>query len=381
MKSMRIIVKGLLVGLIAGALLSSFTLISCKKEEKVIKIGAILPLTGNLAFLGEGEKNGLLLAKDHLQKTLPGYKIDLIIEDMKGNPKEAVSIANKLISINKVDFLFVSTTASCNAVAPLVDKAGIIMFAMTIDPFITQKSPNIYRVWVNSKQIWDMLSNYILKSGYKKIGLIRVDLEYGLMVKRILEENLKGKVKIVYDEPTKVGDRNYKDLLTRIKNVKVDAIAITEYSNDLVTLVKQMREYGIRTQLLGEVAWSADFVIKELGKLFEGEKDLVFVAPSFILGKNLNPRAQKFVDTYKRKYGKRPSWNEAYPYDAMLVLGEAIRKAGSLNVSKIKRELYNIQDFEGVTGKISMLKTGDAISEMSYLTFEKGKVKKIKGWK
>jgi branched-chain amino acid transport system substrate-binding protein len=78
-----------------------------EKEPKVYKIGAILPLTGNLAILGEPEKNGMSLAEEIInqQGGINGRPIKIIFEDSKGQPKEAVSIANKFINIDGIKII------------------------------------------------------------------------------------------------------------------------------------------------------------------------------------------------------------------------------------------------------------------------------------
>ncbi|RKZ22128.1 hypothetical protein DRQ18_03210, partial [bacterium] len=82
----RFKIKALSFGILAVFIATTLIVFpSCKKQEKVIKIGAILPLTGRTAFLGEGERNALLLAVEEINKEgINGKKIELIIEDSKG---------------------------------------------------------------------------------------------------------------------------------------------------------------------------------------------------------------------------------------------------------------------------------------------------------
>ena len=102
-------------------------------DSKVIKIGVIIPLTGTQAFAGEGLKDALILAQEDIanQKKLgKSFKYDykLIFEDVQLDPKLAISAANKLIDVDKVDVLLDAYAPIGNAVSSVAEKEVLIIF-------------------------------------------------------------------------------------------------------------------------------------------------------------------------------------------------------------------------------------------------------------
>jgi len=349
-----------------------FTQGCAKKESNIIKIGAILPLSGNLAFLGEGEKQGIELAVEFINQNggINGKKMQVIFEDSKAEPKTAATIANKLLSVDKCQYVFVSTTACSYSVAPIVNQSNALLFAMTIDPEIVNQSDKIFRVWISDAEEWELAANYAIQHNFNKIGLIRVNNEYGIRAKQTLIKYLKGKADIVFDETAPLGSTDYRDILLKLKEKNVDALACMIYPKDLIALIKQMNELKINPVLLGTVNFSFDFVRKAVGK---SVKRIIFGVPAFMLNLKTE-RGDKFVATFKEKYGKDPDWNAAYSYDNILVLAEAIKRAKSSDPQKVKKALLSIEEFPGVTGPITVHENGDTKTWLVLATYKNGEI-------
>jgi branched-chain amino acid transport system substrate-binding protein len=109
----------------------------------------ILPLTGNYAVIGEGEKKGIDMAVETLKQKFPGKKIEIIYEDYASETKNAVTAANKLISVDKVDAIITSTTAASEAVSPVVERAQKINFVISPDIEVVSKSQYNFRIYYN----------------------------------------------------------------------------------------------------------------------------------------------------------------------------------------------------------------------------------------
>ena len=101
-------------------------------EEGVIKIGVIAPLSGNLAFLGEGYKNAFLLAKEGLKNTR--YNYELIFEDDQMEPAKTATALQKLISIDQVNAVVSFTSGPANVISPIAEQNKIIHFGIATDP-------------------------------------------------------------------------------------------------------------------------------------------------------------------------------------------------------------------------------------------------------
>src|SRR6056297_2249153 len=129
-----------------------FGTIGCaKKEEDVIKIGAILPLTGSGAFLGIEEKNALKLFEEK--------KIEIDYFDSQGKGKNAITIFNQ--NLNKYDIFFVSQQSPVKSIIPISEKKKKILSAFTVNPDISDTENKLnytYRYCVSGKQEFQLIS-------------------------------------------------------------------------------------------------------------------------------------------------------------------------------------------------------------------------------
>ena len=110
-----------------------------EKTKEAIKIGAIAPLSGSVAFMGEGLRDAILMAKDDLGKTK--HKYEIIFEDGQLNPKDFATAANKLINIDKVNAI-IDITAAGNAVSPIAEQNKVIHFGIANDQNIAKGDYN-----------------------------------------------------------------------------------------------------------------------------------------------------------------------------------------------------------------------------------------------
>lgn len=374
--------KGLkkVLSLVVVLILLVGTSVYAQTEPETYKIGVILPLTGNLAFLGVGQKQGLELAVDHANDTLRmrGKSLKLFFGDSKGSNKEAVTLVNKMIATDDIKIFFVSLTGPVHAVAPIIDRIGGILFAFTLQPGITDISQNIFRVCVSGNQEWNMIADYCKNQSLGNIAMIVEANEYGMAARDIFIKEAQPTCNVLINkEYIQAGKRDFRDLLIPIKNAQEDlgAIILITHAPRLIQIIKQAREMGIQLEFIGNVNFTYEFVRKAISEIALGS---IFTTPLFgiVSQKGFQLR---FVDAYKAKYGKEPGWNEAYSYDNIIVLSEAIKRARSGKVQDFKQALYEIDNISGATGKISIKRNGDAKTEIHLARLgENGKIEIIK---
>jgi branched-chain amino acid transport system substrate-binding protein len=341
----------------------------------VFRIGAILPLTGRLAWLGTNEQDGLRLAVEHVNAQAvrtDATRFQVLYGDSKGDPKEAVALANRFVTIDKVNCLIVSGTAMVNAVLPIANERDVLMFGITLHPGITKKSKNLFRIYVSDDQEWKLLAGYINKSGIKAIGIFHINAEYGIDSRKVLEARLNPDIRTVYAEPYEIGQSDFRSILAKVKDKKVDAIVLMGYGSEYVPLLRQMKEMGIQAKILGNLDFVYDFVRKE--KTAQGA---IFTAPAFSFGES-GPLGKRFIETFRARFGREPSWDEAYCYDNILFLAEALRRARSFSTDDVKAALLGVREFQGASGKIIIQDNRDALTAMSLATLKNGSVVKIR---
>ena len=131
-------------------------LLGCtKNEENIIKIGAIVPLTGPFASYGEPVKNGMLLAVDEINNNggVKGKKIKLIIEDDAGNPTTAVNAFEKLAGTDKVPMILGPLSSGCSmATAPVAEKNKVVQLSTLAGiPDLSKAGDYIFRIYPSSE--------------------------------------------------------------------------------------------------------------------------------------------------------------------------------------------------------------------------------------
>lgn len=154
-------------------------------SKEPIKIGAILSITGPASFIGEPEKNTLLLLADQINKAggINGRPVQVIIEDSKSDETQAVLSAKKLIERDKVVAIIgPSTTGESMAVIPIVTQAKIPMISLAAGTAITE--PVSERYWIFKTAQYDRsaveaIYRYMQKKGIKKVGILTITTSFG----------------------------------------------------------------------------------------------------------------------------------------------------------------------------------------------------------
>lgn len=360
-----------LIAIIAVVLIGSLFLINgcAKKEPEAIKIGAILPLTGNLAFLGEPERNSLLLAQEDIKKE--NKLINLIIEDSKGNATDGISAMNKLFA-QGVKAVIVSTTGINRAVLPIVKQKKIIIFTQCMDPTITAESEYAFRIFPNYVTEQQLTIGYIKEKEYKSIALYFAN-SAGIKPESDAFKDYahKNGLKIVLEDTFEIGQKDFRSVLFKIKKLSPDALLILAYGDSYPPIFKQIRELNVKIPIMGNVAMEQAGATKFGTDIYEGA-----VFPSFSIAQE-NEQIKNFRNRYYEKFGTYPGGFLDYPYfyDAMKIISEALRSSHG-NVDK-GREILEIQTFKGMSGEIKFSADGDFSPPLVMAVYHSGKVEPI----
>ncbi len=363
--------KALSVVLILGLVLSLFT--GCaKKEPDVIKIGAIYPLTGDGAFYGENAKNALLLAKQIFvgENFLKDINWELIIEDSKSNPKDAVNAANKIIFKDKVKFI-IGDAMSSNflAIAPIAEKNKVIEIGQGSNPKISDAGDYIFRTWPSDELQGKVIAKFIEKNlNAKQIGILHIANEYGSGVADVVKKEYQGEIAMIEAYPSDT--RDFKDIIKKLMALKIDCLVLIPYVDELPTLFKQLNEYGWKIPIVGSEQLNTERVVKNPYISFT----VYYTYPLF--GTEENTEYKKFVEKYRDVYKKQPDIPADAVYDAIMLILKAIDNVG-YDVEKVKNFLYNIKNYDGASGKITFDGKGDVIKPFIVKKIEKGRAVEI----
>ncbi len=205
-----------------------------------IRIGVITDLSGPASYYGNQTRIGVALAEKELREQ--GKGVNVIVEDSALSTAKGLSAAQKLIFIDKVDALFVDFTVIAIAVSSLADQQQKVMIYSAAAESVARKNKFAFKAFSDFSLGCEVLAREFIKSGVKKIGVLKAETEYG-------ELCLSGAKKVadVIEEPYRQGENVASQILS-FKSKGVEAVLNGCFENDTMNLLKAAHDikYNIR---------------------------------------------------------------------------------------------------------------------------------------
>lgn len=353
-------------------------LIGCKKQPEVIKIGAILPLTGPAAKYGESIKRGINLALEEVNTAggARNKKITLIFEDSQADPKIGVSAAQKLIIVDKVSAIVGAAASSVTlSISPIAEKNKVVVLTpLSSAPAIADAGDYIFRNVPSDFYGGTVAAQFtVLDRGWKTLAILYQNNDFGVGLKKVFESEVKKfGGEITNAEPFEQGGSDFRTQLIKIGKTKPQAVFLVA-GKEAIPILIQAKELSLNSQFLATGMIEDPEVIKIAGNAANG----VYFTQLQYDPHSTNTVVQNFVKRFKKKYGSEPDIISAYGYDAMKILAYAMENS-NLTAEGIKGALYRIKDFKGVTGDISFDENGDVIQSMGVKIIKGGEFKWFK---
>jgi branched-chain amino acid transport system substrate-binding protein len=337
-----------------------------RQDENVIRIGAAGPMTGDQSKMGVDLRNSVELAVAEWNEKggVLGKKIVLLPADDQADPKQAVSIANKLIN-QKAVALVGHWNSSCSIPASkYYQDANIVMISpATTNPQLTlQGFKNVFRVCGTDDQQGKVAADFILKTiRPKKIAIIHDKTAYGQGLADYFKRALGERVQVVYYGGIIQRDPDYKAVLTTIKQSNPELYFFGGIYPEAGRLVRQAKEIGMTIPMItGDGVYDPTF-INIAGTSAEGTYVTFGAEPAGL------PSAKSFMDKYKAKYGD-PGPYSIYAYDAANIILTAIAETRNTDGSKVA-DYISKTVFHGAFGDISFDKNGD-VTKAPYVIWQ-----------
>jgi branched-chain amino acid transport system substrate-binding protein len=352
--------KTILIGL-----MGIFLLTGCAQERSdVIKIALACPLTGDVAAVGQGMKRAVEMAIDEANASgsLKGFSIKLEAFDDKADPKEAVNIANRIISDRRIWGVVGHLNSGCSIPASQVyaRRSLVMLSPASTNPKLTRQGlKNVFRICTTDDVQGGFAAGYVLKTlGKNNVAVIHDKTAYG----QGLAENFKQSFekrggKIISFNGIDLGDKDFKALLTAINYKNPSLLYFGGMYTEAALISKQARELGMLQPLFSDDGSFTQEYIKIGGKATEGNYATMVGLPPEKL-----PQSKKFIKSYSRKYSAvdmQPY--DPYAYEATNIIIEAINRT-KRDRSKIIDYIANIK-YNGILGKTSFDEKGDTLNK------------------
>jgi len=357
-----------------------------------IKIGVNEPLTGAVAASGNYVTDGARIAADEINASggVLGNQVELIIEDNKSNPKEAVSAAEKLIVKDGVPVMMGAWSSTYTlAVMPKLMEYGVPMVVETSSSgkITTSGNPWIFRISPTSEMEAKAFGGKVGALNIKKANFLVVNNDWGRGAGAEFANMLADKGIDV--GVTETMDAKATDLSAQLASIKAaggDTLFVTTGVEQLTLVLKQAKEQQLDTRIITTGGSSSpDQLIEQAGDAAQGSMHILFFAPWFPETAPNPDVATNFVDEWNKRGLNFAGLTEGFRgYDGIMTIKAGIEAAGKADPEAIRQALWGVK-VKGVNGNIAFIKQGPAGQESAqnqpniYLvTIDDGKIQPVK---
>jgi branched-chain amino acid transport system substrate-binding protein len=349
-------IAGLFVALAAASMIASCS--GGGGGNDTTPVAVVGPVTGQYASFGAQMKNGgeMAVADINAAGGVLGKTLDLQIGDDACDPKQAVAVANQMVGNSVALVAGHYCSGSSIPASNVYAEANLVQISpASTNPTFTddRAGPNIYRVCGRDDQQGSVGGKYLASHfADKNVAFVHDKTAYG---KGLADETKKamneaGKQEIMYEAIT-AGEKDYSALVSKLKQAKVDIVYFGGYHTEAGLIIRQMRDQGMATLLMGGDA----LITQEFWSITgdAGEGTLMTFSPD----PRKNPAAAEVVKRFKDK-GIEPEGYVLYTYAAVQAWKQAAEKAKSTDSAEVVKAL-NDTEFDTVIGKFKFNEKGD----------------------
>lgn len=366
-----------------------------------MKIGALVPLTGDLQSYGETSLNGIKLAAKHIneQGGVLGGDAQVAVGDTQTTPQVGVDAAQKLVNVEGVSGIVgaLSSGVTIPAASSVTSQAGVPQISgASTSPEITTLNDNdfLFRTVPTDAVQGLALSEITNNQGYKKVGVVYINNDYGAGLAEAFSEAYKtagGEIagSVAYEK----GQASYRGELQRAADGGAEALVLIGYPENGITILRQALEGGYFNKFVLSDGMKAPEIIDSIGADYMNGS--VGTAPAAA-----GEGADLFKQAYEAEFGELPP--KPYidsAYDATFLLALAAEKAGSNDPKAVRDALRDVAnppgvqvrpgewekakklladgqdvDYEGAAGPVNFDKNGDVLGTYEEWAIEDGKI-------
>ena len=340
--------------LAAGIALAAATTLA--QAQDAIKIGLILPMTGQQASTGRQIEAAVKLYIQQHGSTVAGRKIEVIVKDDGAVPDNTKRIAQELIVNDKVSFIAgFGVTPAALAAAPLATQAKVPEIVMAAGTsIITERSPYIARTSFTMAQSSVVMADWAAKNGIRKVATMVSDYAPGADAQNSFKERfVAAGGQIVAELKIPLASPDFAPFLQRARDASPDAVFIFVPSGQGGTFVKQFIERGLDKagiRLIGPGDVTDDDLLNGMGDQVIGS-----VTAHFYSAAHPSPKNKEFVAAFRKMHNNlRPNFMAVGGYDGMHLIYEALKKTkGSTDGDALVAAMKGMQ-WESPRGPISI---------------------------
>jgi len=344
-----------MAAVLATAGLAAFT----SANAETVKIAIAGPMSGSVAQYGDMVKAGALTAIEQINAAggANGNKFEAVLMDDACEPKQAVGVANKIVSQGIHYVIGHVCSGSTIPASDIYENEGIVMVTPSATaPQLTEtkKRNFIFRTIGRDDQQGPAAAQYIIgKVKPKKVAVLHDKQSYGQGIASSVKKDLEAaKIPVAVFEGINAGDSDYSAVITKLKSQGVDFVYFGGYHPEMGLLLRQAREQGVKATFMGPEGVGNKDVTAIAGPASEGM--LVTLPADFSADPANAGLVKAFAD--KKRDANGPFQMPAYA--AVKIIGDAIAGAKSTDPTKVAAYMHK-NAFTTPIGKVEYDAKGD----------------------
>ncbi len=352
--------------------------------QETIKVGIVLPLTGAEAKFGEIEKQSFDMALEEINKAggIKGKKLELLVEDDTGRPEVGRSVAEKLVTKDKVVMLGGGYSSSVTAAVAGVAQQNRIPFLIntgSADDITQKRWDYIFRLNPPASEYSSGVETFLVKVIQPKtVVILHENSKFGTSSAKAFNESCdRLGYKVLLTQGYEAGGIDFKPLLIRVKEMNPDIVYMVSYLMDASLLMRQSRELKLTPKVF--IGGAAGFTLPEFPQNAGVAAEDVISATLWHEVLPL-PGAMDYFKNFKARYNKDTEYHGAEAYAAAYVIADVLKRAKSLGADDIKQALAQT-DIKTVFGPVKFVSYGKFTNQNKLTTYvvqwQKGALKLI----
>lgn len=286
------------------------------------------PFSGNNAEYGRIWKQAMAMALEEINGKggVKGRKVELDYEDTQADPKQSVPVAQKFVEDNRLlaelgDF----ASPASMAASPIYERAKMVQFGFTNShPDFTKGGEFMFSIVLTQEQDAAFLAETAFNGLGKKQAVLYQNTDWGKTTQQIYVNKIKALGgDVVHTDNYLVTEKDFKPILSKVRDAKPDVLALISYYNDGALIVQQAKDMGLQAKVVANGACYSPQFLKLGGDATNGVLMTTVFFPD-----NPRPDVQQFVKDYTTKYKESPDQFAALAYDAVKIITWATNQGG-----------------------------------------------------
>jgi branched-chain amino acid transport system substrate-binding protein len=330
-------------------------------KKPPVRIGALHNVSGPLGSIGAPSLAGARLAANQLNDRggLLGRPVELVSRDGRSDPAVVAALTRRLVRTPHLAAITgLNDTTMALAAAPIAEKARTVFLTSgATSPLVPRDFPGYYFMacFGDNTQAAAGAEYAHGVLGARTAWLLFDDTtDYTRLLARYFRERYTELGGEIVGEDTYAGGTT--DFTTQIEHILAlptlpDILYVSAGPDDIGRLVKQLRDAGVDRPIVGGDGYDTPLLLEDGGT---GADDVYFTTHAFLDPQQGTPRQRQFIADYRAEYGVPPETAfAALGYDAVMLVADAIERAGSAKRKRIPSALEATDAFPAVTGAIS----------------------------